>query len=562
MPEEQPTEIPVQQISPEIPQEHGFKKWEPLMVLSLALFIIVLDATLLNVSISVLIKDLHTNTRGIQWVITAYALVLAAFTITGGRIGDLVGRKKMFMVGAAIFALGSFIASISNNLGTMIAGEAIIEGLGAALMLPATSSLLVSTYRGKDRAIAFGVWGGFAAAGSAVGPLLGGWLTTNYSWRWGFRINVIVVIILLLGSFLIKESYDDKEKKQFDFMGVLLSAGGLLAIVYGVIESTSYGWWKAKELLSIGSTQLDFGGLSFTPIIIAVGIIFLILFAIWEIAHEGEGKTPLVSMGMFKNRQFLSGAMTAGVLSLSQAGIIFVLPVFLQSVIGLDAFHTGIALIPISVTVLFAAPLAGVLSRKIPAKYIIQVGMLINLASLIIVRQTLTPDLHASHLIPGLALFGLGMGLVMGPINNLTLSSMPVWKAGEASGVTNTMRQVGQSFGAAIIGAVLITAIVSNLQGGIQNSNVIPAQAKASIITAVANPGTDIEFGGASKVSVKLSPEVAAEITTISKKATTDANREALLYASIFSLLGFLVSFGLPNVRDLEKNQHTAAAGH
>ncbi|GAC1413142.1 MAG: MFS transporter [Candidatus Doudnabacteria bacterium] len=541
-------------------EEKAFKKWEPLVVLSLALLIIVLDATLLNVSISVLIKDLHTNTRGIQWVITAYALVLAAFTITGGRLGDLFGRKKMFVTGAAIFALGSFIASISTNLGTMIAGEAIIEGIGAAIMLPATSSLLISTYRGKDRAIAFGVWGGFAAAGSAIGPLLGGWLTSNYSWRWGFRINVVVVAILLIGSFLIKESRDVREKKQFDLMGVFLSALGLLSIVYGVIESTGFGWWKAKETLSVGSTLLDFGGLSFTPVAIAVGLILLALFVIWEIAHEAEGKMPLVSMGMFKNRQFISGAITTGVLSLSQAGIIFVLPVFLQSVIGLDAFHTGLALLPISVTILIAAPLAGVLSRKIPAKYIIQAGMLINFFAVIIVRSVISPDLHASQLILGLGLFGIGMGLVMGPINNLTLSSVAISKSGEASGVNNTLRQVGQSFGAAIIGAVLITTILSNLQGNIQASTVIPEAAKNQISRAVSNPSTDLEFGGSSKVSAQLSPQAAQEINRISRVATSDANRTALIYTAIASLLGFLISFGLPNVKDLEKNEHTQAA--
>jgi EmrB/QacA subfamily drug resistance transporter len=543
-----------------VPESHGFKKWEPLMVLSLALFIIVLDATLLNVSISVLIRDLHTNTRGIQWVITAYALVLAAFTITGGRVGDLVGRKKMFMVGAAIFAIGSFIASIATNLPTMIIGEAIIEGIGAALMLPATSSLLVSTYRGKDRAVAFGVWGGFAAAGSAIGPLLGGWLTTNYSWRWGFRINVVVVIILLLGSYLIKESTDDQEERQFDLMGVFLSATGLLSIVYGVIESTSFGWWKVKEMLMIGSTTLDFGGISFTPIAILVGLILLALFVIWEIAHEREGKTPLVSMGMFRNRQFISGATTTGLLSLGQAGIIFVIPVFLQAVLGLDAFHTGLTLLPISVTVLFAAPIAAMLTKKFPAKYIIQFGMLVSFISIIVIRQVLSPTMRPIDLIWGLGLFGIGIGSVMGPINNLTLSAVPVWKAGEASGVTNTLRQVGQSFGAAIVGAVLISGIVSNLQTGVQASSIIPDQAKTAILRVVSNPNTDVEFGGASRMPSQTSPQVANEINRLSKQATTDANRTALIYAGLFSLLGLISTLGLPNVHNLEKNEHTAAA--
>ncbi len=501
----------VQQITAE---PHGFKKWEPLSVLSLALFIIVLDATLLNVSISTLIRDLHTTIRGIQWVITAYALILAAFTITGGRLGDLFGRKKMFMVGAAIFAIGSLTASFAHSLPVMIIGEAIIEGFGAALMMPATASLLVSIYHGHDRAVAFGIWGGVAGAGSAVGPLLGGWLTTYASWRWGFRINVAVVAILLIGAYMIKESYDTEQKKQFDWMGVLLSALGLLSIVYGVIESSTYGWWKALDTLKIGSTTLDFG-ISVTPVAIAVGIVLLALFVIWEMAHEKEGKTPLVSMKMFKNRQFTTGVLTVALLALSQAGMFFTLPVFLQSVLHLDAFHTGLALIPMSIAIFFSAPLAGKLSKKWAAKHIVQIGMFLSLIAVFLVRQVISADMHVANLIPGLALFGFGMGLVMGPISNLTLSAVPVSQAGEASGLNNTMRQVGQSFGAAILGAVLLTAISAN--------------SKTQAISI----------------------------------ATANANKSVMTYTMLFAAIALLASFLIPTKRNLEQHPEPApAAGH
>src|SRR5216110_2707855 len=180
------------------------RKWAPLLVLSLALAIIIIDTTLLNVSLSTLIRELHTNLQSLQWVISAYSLTLAALTVTGGRMGDLLGRKRMFRFGAFVFAAGSFLASVSNSVSTLLWGESIIEGIGAALMMPATASLLVSRYRGHDRALAFGIWGGVAAAASAIGPILGGFLTTHYSWRWGFRINVFVVAILLLGSIIIE----------------------------------------------------------------------------------------------------------------------------------------------------------------------------------------------------------------------------------------------------------------------------------------------------------------------------------------------------------------------
>lgn len=228
------------------------KKWGGLIVLSLALAIIIIDTTLLNVSLRNIIADLNTDIQSLQWVITTYALTLAAFTITGGRLGDLFGRKKMFMLGATLFALGSFLASISHSVGILLVGESIIEGFGAALMMPATASLLLANFHGRERAIAFAIWGSVAGAASAVGPILGGWLTTSYSWRWGFRINIFVVIILLIGAALfIRESRDQEEKIELDLVGVGLSAVGLLFLVFGIIESADYGWWWAKKSSSL-----------------------------------------------------------------------------------------------------------------------------------------------------------------------------------------------------------------------------------------------------------------------------------------------------------------------
>src|ERR1700730_7507894 len=225
--------------------ESRFRKWAPLMVLSLALAIIIIDSPLLNVSLSTLIRELNTNLQSLQWVISAYSLMLAALTVTGGRMGDLFGRKRMFMGGAFIFAIGSFIASISHSVPVLLVGGPIGEGIGAALMMPATASLLVAKYRGHDRAIAFGIWGGVAAAASAIGPILGGFLTTHFTWRWGFRINVVVVALLLIGSVIVEDT-QEREGKRIDWIGVLLSAIGLFFIVFGIIESSTYGWIHAR----------------------------------------------------------------------------------------------------------------------------------------------------------------------------------------------------------------------------------------------------------------------------------------------------------------------------
>lgn len=537
------------------------RKWSILLVLSLALAIIILDTTLLNVSLSNIIRELNTTIQGIQWVIAGYSLTLAALTITGGRLGDLFGRKKMFRLGAVIFAIGSFITSISHNVPTMIAGEAIIEGIGAALMMPATSSILVSNFKGRDRAIGFGVWGAVAGASAALGPILGGYLTTHYSWRWGFRINIVVAALLILGSIIIPETRDEEEKPSLDWLGVFLSSTGLVAFVFGVIESSTYGWWKAKELFSIWGHTFNFHNLSIVPFAMVIGVALLALFAAWEASMDGRGKTPLVSPKLFQNRQFSSGVLVTSILSLGQSGIIFSVPVFLQAVTKLDALHTGLALLPMSIMLLIVAPLGAILSQKIPAKYLIQAGLVVNIIAAIALHQSFHVDSTALSFAPALAIFGLGMGMVMSQISNFTLSAVSPQEAGEASGVNNTMRQIGASLGSAVIGAVLISSLSTGLSTGITASSVIPNQVKAGIAQAAATQSSNVEFGGANAVAHNLPPTIITEIDRISKQATVDADRKSMELGILFAVLGFLVSFGLPNKKNLEEEK-SVAAGH
>ncbi|HEY0553951.1 MAG TPA: MFS transporter [Thermoanaerobaculia bacterium] len=527
------------------PEPAGLRKWGALLVLSLALAIIIIDTTLLNVSLETLIRELHTTLQSLQWVISAYSLTLAALTVTGGRLGDIFGRKKMFMLGALLFAAGSFIASISRSVPTLILGESIIEGIGAALMMPATASLLVAKYRGHDRALAFGIWGGVAAAASAVGPILGGFLTTHYSWRWGFRINVGVVALLLLGSFVIDDEPAAAGRKTIDFVGVLLSALGLFAIVFGIIEASSYGWIHAIKPFAFGGWELLLGGLSIVPFAVALGVLILAGFALWERHVESGGGMPLVSTKIFRNRSFVAGASVVGVMMLAQNGVIFSLPVFLQSVRNLDAFHTGLTLLPMSIMLFIVSPAAAALTKKIPHKRLVQTGLAVNVVALLLLRWALGVDTSLLALIPGLALYGIGMGLVMSQINNLTLSSVPVQEAGEASGVTNTFRQIGSSLGAAIIGSVLLTSIVVDLQATVRSSPQIPVAAKAGVDRMLRQQSSSLAFGAGGMFD-RLPPPTRDAMTAARRVATTDGNRKALLYGAAFLLLGLLVSTQLP----------------
>ena len=533
-----------------------FQKWGALLVLSLALAIVVIDTTLLNVSFSTIIKELHTNIQSMQWVITAYALMLSALTITGGRLGDIFGRKRMFIIGAVTFAVGSLLASFSTSVAMLIWGEAIIEGLGAALMLPATSSLLITCYEGRDRAIAFGVWGGVAGAASAIGPILGGYLTTNFSWRWGFRINVFVVILLVVTSFVIKESKSESKDTSLDDIGILLSSVGLLAIVFSIIESSQFGWWKAKQVFSLFNHQFPlYGGFSIVLPSLIYGIIVLVAFVIYEIIMEKRGGVPLVSMKLFRNSAFSIGVVMMAIIFLGQSGVIFSLPIFLQAVRNLDAFHTGLALLPLSISLLITSPLSALFNKYITPKHLIQIGLVINFIALCALYVALSPTSSVWALAPGLFLYGIGMGLIISQVTNMTLSSVSREEAGEASGVNNTFRQLGQTLGTAILGAVLLSTLTSNLVTGINANSTIPAAVKSNLGATLNAQISNVEFGTGAQLGSGISVSVQNEITSISHTATVAGNQKALLYAILFTFWGIIISFFIPKL-DLAEEEY------
>lgn len=544
----------MEKIAKKVKQRTGLMKWLPLIVLSSALMIIIIDTTVLNVSIRNMLHDLNTTVQNIQWVISAYSLTLAALTITGGRLGDLFGRKRMFMIGAVLFAIGSLVTSIAPNITWVIIGNAIIEGIGAALMMPATAALLVNEYKGKDRALAFAIWGGVVASAAAIGPILGGWLTTNYSWRWAFRINLVVVALLLLGARALHEARDKAEKIELDVVGILLSSLGLVSIVYGLIESSTYGWWIAKAPFAVLAHPFQPFGVSIAPIAIVVGLLLLTVFAWYEHRHEQRGHTPLVSLGLFKNRQYTTGSITTMLQTLGMSGLIFSTPIFYQSVLHLDAFHTGLGLLPMSLAVMVGAPLALKLTKKMTPKRVIQLGFFINVLGGVLLYRAFDVSATVWSFAPGLALFGLGMGFGFSQLSNLTLSAVSSQQSGEASGVNNTLRQVGQSFGSAIIGAALIATLTSSVVDNLQNSTVLPAQAKPQIIAEVKKAGSNIEFADPS-ASSNIPPVIKNEVEKATKQATVDANKTAMTLTIIFSSMTLLFSVLLPNIQNLETAQ-------
>lgn len=540
--------------------QSAFRKWLPLPVMGLAIVIVVLDTTLLNVALATIVLDLNTDLQSIQWVITAYSLTLASLTITGGRLGDIFGRKRMFVAGAVTFAAGSFLASVATSVPALIWGEAIIEGIGAALMLPATVSLLVTQYQGNERAMALGIWGGMAALGAAIGPVVGGYLTTHHSWRWGFRINIFVAAVLVLASVAIKDDAP-RQGTRLDWVGAVLSALGLFFGVFAIIEGSDYGWWISIKDLTLGGVTLSFGGLSVVPVAVALSGCCLAAFTSWEKRMARRLAPPLLPPGLFSIGQFRDGVMLTGMMALGQIGLLFSLPVFLQGVRGLDALHTGYALLPMPVGLLVAAPIGGYISRKIPPKRIVQTGLIFSAIGLLILRQELSVETTAGQLIVPLGVYGLGLGLCFSQLANITLSAVSPRLLGAAAGVNNTVRQIGSSLGVAIIGSIVVVSLTSGLQDGIAESSNLTASEKLAVARSVQGQAGVVEFGGALRTSVTLSEAQHQEIRSIARRSTVAADKRALLFTIGTIMLSFLLALRLPKGLNLDTAHPTPKAG-
>lgn len=511
-------------------------KWGILLTLCLAIAIIVIDGTVLNVSITAIVKDLNSNIKDITWAQTLYSLMLAALGIFGGRLGDLFGRRRAFVIGAIIFGIGSLMTALAPNIGILILGWSVVEGVGAALMTPASSALIVSNFKPKDRGKAFGIYGATAGIASAIGPILGGFLTTNASWRWAFGINLVVVLALCLGATKLKEYSENSKKPDFDPIGFILSATGLSALTYGIIESSTYGWLGAKKAFELmgNSYNLPFG-LSASFYFIFSGVILALTYIWWEIQYEKQGKEPLVSMRLFQNRGFSSGILTTSILFAGFTGLIaFGAGFFFQTVLGLGAFDSGIGTFPISLGVFIMAALSNKLTHKISPRTITQIGFVLSIIASFWLYNSFSLSADRLTLAPILFLFGLGFGMIVSQLTNITLSTIPVTQAGSASGINGALRDVGRTIGTALIGAAFISTVSASIISGLNSNSVIPQPVKDKITQNVSSGDTNYGISDSSDSSKKTN--VTNEIEKTTKLAIIEGNKTSITFV-LYSLI-------------------------
>jgi EmrB/QacA subfamily drug resistance transporter len=413
------------------------RKWWTLGAVAFGLFMIMLDNTVVFVALTSIQSDLHISTSELEWVVNGYALTFAALILTGGKLADLLGRRRIFIVGLTIFTASSLACGLATGAAFLI-GARIVQGVGAALMNPATLSIITATFPPRQRGTAIGIWVGVSAMALAIGPLIGGILTEQINWSWIFFINVPVGIAgIIVSRLAIDESRDESEEQRLDLPGLLSSGIGLFALTYGLIESNNYGWGSTRILASF-----------------AVAVVALAAFVLLEM-HQ---RVPMLDLTLFKNSTFTGANTTMLLVALAMFGVFFFNSLYLGQVLHYSPIQTGATFLPLTILIVFVAPIAGRFSDKIGSRWLMGAGLILLSGSLLAFSR-LGVDSNFWDILPGLILGGFGMSLAMTPTTAAAMGSVPVDKAGVGSAVLNTARQIGGSLGIALMGAIVAASV-------------------------------------------------------------------------------------------------------
>lgn len=510
-------------------------RWIGLVFISLGISLIIVDSTIVNVSIPSIIDDLGITSTQVQWVQEAYTLVFAAMLLVFGALADRFGRRRMMVTGVVIFALSSILCALAQD-GDLLIAARVVQGVGGAMVLPTTLSLVNATFRGKERAIAFAIWGSTIGGMVAVGPLLGGWLTTAFSWRWSFGINIPLGIIVIIGVLLFVSESREAQARSIDWAGAVLSVFTMAALVFGLIEGRNYGWWTVNHPFTIGdwTWPLD---ISIIPFAFAVFIIGAIWFVLHGKRRQRAGKDPLIAFDLFSIASFRNGNIAVLIVSMGEFGIILALPLWLQFVLGYDALQTGFVLLALAIGAFVASGLAGGLSRRVSAVTMVRIGLALEIIGVLGVGLMISPDSGWAQVTPFLFLYGMGVGLATAQLTNVILKDVAVEESGQASGTQSTSRQLGSALGIAILGTILYTSAAGILSTNLTNEK-LPAEAVDAYTNAV------IDSSGAAIQKLEADPKT-QPVATVAKSALSDGTKYSAYSAAAFLAVGFVATLSL-----------------
>ncbi len=512
-----------------------------LLTLATGQFLMTLDTSVMNVAIATVAKDVGTTVSGIQLAITLYTLVMAMLMVPGGKIGSIIGRRRAFSIGCVVYGIGSLTTAISPNLPVLIVGWSVLEGVGAALILPAIVALVAGNYPPKERPRAYGLVMGAGAIAVAVGPLIGGFATTYFSWRWVFAGEVVLVAAILLLARRVQDAPPERRVK-FDVLGALLNGLGLGLAVIGVLRSSDWGWVTPRA----GAPAVL--GLSLTVWFVLAGLTVMWVFFERASHMEEQGGEPLVKPSLFGNRQMSGGLLMFFVLFLVQAGLFFTIPLYLSVALGLSALDTGVRILPLSITLLLAAVGIPRFFPDASPRRIVRLGLIAMFLGIVVLLTAFDATATAAVVTVPLLLAGLGIGALSSQLGAVTVSAVPDELSADVGGLQNTGTNLGAAVGTALAGSILISALTASFLTGVEQNPTIPEQVKSQADVQLTS---GVPFISDADLQTKLAdagvaPDVAAAAIEVNTQARLDGLRAALTVLALITLIGVIPARRIP----------------
>jgi EmrB/QacA subfamily drug resistance transporter len=522
-------------------------RWIGLLFISLAISLVIIDGTIVNTIFPEIISDLGLSSTEVQWVQESYILVFASTLLVWGSLADRFGRRLVLTIGIIIFIASSVWAGSADSASSLILAR-VVQGFGGAMVLPTTLSLVNATFQGRERGIAFAVWGSTIGGMVAVGPVLGGWLATDFTWRWAFLINIPLGILIMVGLLLfVSESRSPEVKKGIDWVGAALSVLLFGPLVFGLIEGRVYGWWSVNEQnpFQIGSLVWPDTGVSVIPWSLGLALVAGVAFVLWERARQKTDRGVLLDLNLFRIASFRNGSVAALIISMGEFGLIFAIPLWLQNVMGMTPIGAGLVLLFLAGGAFFASGVGGALSGKLPAARAVQIGVgleILGIAGFGVVASTGT---GWAAIAPFLFIYGIGVGLATAQLTGVIMVDVPMEKTGQGSGSQSTVRQIGSALGIAVIGTMLFAGTQGSLETRLDDLG-LDASSQAPIVDAVVDSAGAAIPGLSEALSAQQIPSVLAdEIQEASREAFTDGAQIASYFAAGFLVLGFFSTLSL-----------------
>ncbi|TDC50555.1 MFS transporter [Actinomadura sp. KC345] len=520
-----------------------------MVVISMGVSLIVVDATIVGVLLPRMIGDLGLTATDAEWVTSVYALVFAALLIPFGRAGDLFGRRRMFVTGTAVFTVASVAAALAGD-GSALIGARALQGVGASMILPATLSTVNAVFTGRERAVAFGIWGAMISGMAALGPLAGGALATAGDWRWAFGVNLPLGIALIAGALALMPETRAPSRgphpaparggplsarpggsalREIDWPGGLLSALGLGALVCGIIEGQTYGWWTATRPFTMAGLDWPEGGLSPVPVVLGLAAVLIAALIVVERSRAAAGRAVMLDLELFRIPNFRRGNLASALINVGELGLLFVIPLFLLGVHGTSPLQISVAILPLAGGAFLAGGYAGRLANGRGAHRVVQLGMVLEVAAVLALGLTISATTGGLGLAPWMLLYGVGLGLTSAQLTNVSLADVPPEQSGQASGTQSTARQIGAALGIAAIGTVFATSLGHTMTDRLSDSS-LPPERQAAIARDLR------ESAGTYGRELHAGPGLAAEARAADESLATAARHASLTTAAILTL--------------------------